>query len=166
MVFSKLVQAVSRARGGVGADAVRSEGREMEVALRDGGTKAAAELVGGDVVVVEEGERVPSDGTVIDGSALVDESAITGESAPALREPRRRPRRGHRRHASAVGQDRRRGAPPTVTRKLRRREPLDGLLTAFSLLDDRGRRHAALGPASSCMVSSASRTMRETCICE
>ncbi len=46
----------------------------------------ASELVKGDVVVVEAGEVIPGDGTVIEGIASVDESAITGESAPVIRE--------------------------------------------------------------------------------
>jgi potassium-transporting ATPase ATP-binding subunit len=54
--------------------------------LRDGGEKPAAELRRGDVVVVEAGETIPGDGTVIEGIASVDESAITGESAPVVRE--------------------------------------------------------------------------------
>ncbi|HET9121077.1 MAG TPA: potassium-transporting ATPase subunit KdpB, partial [Solirubrobacterales bacterium] len=49
-------------------------------------TKPAAELSRGDVVVVPAGELIPGDGTVIEGIATVDESAITGESAPVIRE--------------------------------------------------------------------------------
>jgi potassium-transporting ATPase ATP-binding subunit len=54
--------------------------------LLDGSSKAASELLAGDVVVVEVGGLIPCDGCVIDGVAMVDESAITGESAPVLRE--------------------------------------------------------------------------------
>ena len=54
--------------------------------LQDGTTRPASELHRGDVVVVEAGEVIPGDGTVIEGIASVDESAITGESAPVIRE--------------------------------------------------------------------------------
>src|SRR5918992_1342914 len=54
--------------------------------LRDGGEKPASELRRGDVVVVQAGELIPGDGTVIEGIASVDESAVTGESAPVIRE--------------------------------------------------------------------------------
>src|SRR5207302_5949014 len=60
--------------------------QETVATLRDGTTKSAAELTKGDVVVVEAGELIPGDGTVIEGIASVDESAITGESAPVIRE--------------------------------------------------------------------------------
>jgi potassium-transporting ATPase ATP-binding subunit len=49
--------------------------------------KASSELRRRDVIVVEAGDVIPRDGTVIDGVALVDESAVTGESAPVIREP-------------------------------------------------------------------------------
>ncbi len=54
--------------------------------LRDGRERPASELAKGDVVVVEAGEVIPGDGTVIEGIASVDESAVTGESAPVIRE--------------------------------------------------------------------------------
>src|ERR687896_2135383 len=54
--------------------------------LRDGGEKPASELRRRDVVVVDAGEVIPGDGTVVEGIASVDESAITGESAPVIRE--------------------------------------------------------------------------------
>ena len=54
--------------------------------LRDGRTVPAAELQRGDVVIVEAGEVIPADGEIIEGVGSVDESAITGESAPVIRE--------------------------------------------------------------------------------
>ncbi len=54
--------------------------------MQDGTVKQASELGKGDIVVVEAGELIPGDGTVIEGIASVDESAITGESAPVIRE--------------------------------------------------------------------------------
>jgi len=52
----------------------------------DGRTKPASELIRGDLVVIEAGGVIPCDGKLIEGVAMVDESAITGESAPVLRE--------------------------------------------------------------------------------
>jgi potassium-transporting ATPase ATP-binding subunit len=54
--------------------------------LRGGRQKPAAELRRGEVVVVEAGEVIPADGIVIEDIASVDESAVTGESAPVIRE--------------------------------------------------------------------------------
>jgi potassium-transporting ATPase ATP-binding subunit len=62
-------------------------GHESIARLLDGGEKLASELRRGDVVVVDAGEVIPRDGTVIEGIASVDEAAVTGESSPVIREP-------------------------------------------------------------------------------
>ncbi len=59
---------------------------ETLATFRDGSTKAASELVRGEIVVIEAGEVIPADGIVIEGAASVDESGMTGESAPVIRE--------------------------------------------------------------------------------
>ena len=67
--------------------AVESTGDPVAVVtLADGSTKKARDLVSGDRFIVEPGEVIARNGTVVDGVAMVDESAITGESAPVLRE--------------------------------------------------------------------------------
>jgi K+-transporting ATPase ATPase B chain len=86
VVFANMAEAFAEGRGRAQADTLRSMRKETVARLRDGGTKAAAELTRGDVVVVPAGELIPGDGTVIEGIATVDESAITGESAPVIRE--------------------------------------------------------------------------------
>jgi K+-transporting ATPase ATPase B chain len=86
VVFSNFAEALAEGRGKAQADALRSMRTETVARLRDGGERPASELHRGDVVVVEAGETIPGDGTVIEGIASVDESAITGESAPVVRE--------------------------------------------------------------------------------
>ena len=86
VVFANAAEALAEGRGRAQADALRALRTETVAKLRDGTTKPSSELVRGDVVVVEAGELVPGDGTVIEGIASVDESAITGESAPVIRE--------------------------------------------------------------------------------
>jgi K+-transporting ATPase ATPase B chain len=86
VVFANFAEAIAEGRGKAQADALRSMRTETVAHLRDGGEKPASELRRGDVVVVEAGETIPGDGTVIEGIASVDESAITGESAPVVRE--------------------------------------------------------------------------------
>ena len=86
VVFANLAEALAEGRGKAQADALRAMRTETTARLRDGGDKPASELTRGDVVVVEAGEFIPGDGTVIDGIASVDESAVTGESAPVIRE--------------------------------------------------------------------------------
>jgi K+-transporting ATPase ATPase B chain len=86
VVFANLAEALAEGRGRAQAATLRAMRTETTARLRDGGTKSAAELERGDVVVVEASELIPGDGTVIEGIASVDESAITGESAPVIRE--------------------------------------------------------------------------------
>ncbi len=86
VVFANAAEALAEGRGKAQADTLRAMRTETVAKLRDGGTKPSSELVRGDVVVVEAGEMIPGDGTVIEGIASVDESAITGESAPVIRE--------------------------------------------------------------------------------
>jgi potassium-transporting ATPase ATP-binding subunit len=86
VVFANLAEALAEGRGRAQADALRAMRQETVARLQDGGERRASDLVRGDRVVVEAGELIPGDGTVIEGIASVDESAITGESAPVIRE--------------------------------------------------------------------------------
>jgi K+-transporting ATPase ATPase B chain len=86
VVFANMAEAFAEGRGRAQADTLRAMRQETVATLRDGTTKRASDLAKGDVVVVEAGELIPGDGTVIEGIASVDESAITGESAPVIRE--------------------------------------------------------------------------------
>jgi K+-transporting ATPase ATPase B chain len=86
VVFANMAEAFAEGRGRAQADTLRAMRRETVATMADGSTRAAAELGRGDIVVVVAGEVIPGDGTVIEGIATVDESAITGESAPVIRE--------------------------------------------------------------------------------
>jgi K+-transporting ATPase ATPase B chain len=86
VIFANMAEAFAEGRGRAQAETLRTMRKDTVAKLADGGTKAATELARGDVVVVEAGELIPGDGTVIEGIATVDESAITGESAPVIRE--------------------------------------------------------------------------------
>ena len=85
-VFANMAEAFAEGRGRAQADTLRAMRQETMATMKDGSSKRAAELAKGDIVVVDAGELIPGDGTVIDGIASVDESAITGESAPVIRE--------------------------------------------------------------------------------
>ena len=84
--FVRIGKLVTRRRGRAQPNSLRTPRAEMLATLLDERTKAASELVGGDCVVIQMGGVIPRDGTVIEGVAMVDQSAITGESAPVIRE--------------------------------------------------------------------------------
>ena len=85
VVFANMAEAFAEGRGRAQAATLRAMRQETMATMKDGSTKPAAELTKGDIVVVDAGELIPGDGTVIEGIASVDESAITGESAPVIR---------------------------------------------------------------------------------
>ena len=88
--FANFAEAVAEGRGKAQADTLRKMRTETEARrLKTDGTEervSAAGLAKGDLVVCETGDIIPSDGDIIEGIASVDESAITGESAPVIRE--------------------------------------------------------------------------------
>jgi len=89
VVFANLAEAVAEGRGKAQADSLRKMRKDVVARkLVDGREEhvPASALRKGDVVVVEAGQLIPGDGEVIEGIASVDESAITGESAPVIRE--------------------------------------------------------------------------------
>ena len=86
VVFANMAEAFAEGRGRAQADTLRSMRQQTVATMEDGSTRKAEELPRGDRVVVVAGELIPGDGTVIEGIASVDESAITGESAPVIRE--------------------------------------------------------------------------------
>jgi K+-transporting ATPase ATPase B chain len=86
VLFGNLAEAIAEGRGRAQAASLRAMRADTVARLRDGATMPAGELRPGDVVIVEAGETIPGDGTVVEGIASVDESAITGESAPVIRE--------------------------------------------------------------------------------
>ena len=89
VLFANFSEAIAEGRGKAQADSLRKN-RTQTLARRLVGDKeetlAAPELRKGDVVICDAGDVIPSDGEVIEGIASVDESAITGESAPVIRE--------------------------------------------------------------------------------
>jgi K+-transporting ATPase ATPase B chain len=90
VVFANFAEAVAEGRGKAQARALRASRRELSARRRNraGGFEpvGASLLRKGDVVLVRTSELIPGDGEVIEGIASVDESAITGESAPVIRE--------------------------------------------------------------------------------
>ena len=90
VVFANFAEAIAEGRGKAQANALRATRTTTTAQRRTSGggleEVAAADLRRGDIVVVEAGHVIPADGDVIEGVGSVDESAITGESAPVIRE--------------------------------------------------------------------------------
>jgi potassium-transporting ATPase ATP-binding subunit len=90
VLFANFAEAMAEGRGKAQADTLRKARAETEAHLlrADGSTEtvASSKLRSGDVVLVTVNQFIPGDGEVIEGVASVDESAITGESAPVIRE--------------------------------------------------------------------------------
>src|SRR5499433_1357364 len=92
MLFANFAEAVAEGRGKAQADSLRRQRTETQAKLLSASTGRNFKLVPstnlkvGDVVLVEAGDIIPSDGEVIEGIASVNEAAITGESAPVIRE--------------------------------------------------------------------------------
>jgi K+-transporting ATPase ATPase B chain len=89
VLFANLAEAMAEGRGKAQADTLRKTRTETVAnRFKNGGTETvpAASLRKDDLVIVRAGEFIPSDGEIVEGVASVDESAITGESAPVIRE--------------------------------------------------------------------------------
>lgn len=93
VLFANFAEAIAEGRGKAQAESLRASKREVDahkIPSADQKDKItvvpSALLKKGDIVLVKAGEQIPADGEVIDGAASVDESAITGESAPVIRE--------------------------------------------------------------------------------
>ncbi|MFE1584262.1 potassium-transporting ATPase subunit KdpB [Streptomyces sp. NPDC058737] len=86
VLFANLAEAVAEGRGKAQADTLRRARTDTVARRVDGTTVPGTDLTVGDLVVCEAGDVIPGDGDVVEGVASVDESAITGESAPVIRE--------------------------------------------------------------------------------
>jgi K+-transporting ATPase ATPase B chain len=92
VLFANFAEAIAEGRGKAQADTLRRQRSETQAKLLNGTDRKNFKLVAstalkvGDVVLVEAGDVIPSDGEVIEGMASVNEAAITGESAPVIRE--------------------------------------------------------------------------------
>ncbi len=86
VLFGTFAEALAEGRGRAQAASLRATKSDLVARLPDGSSVPAARLKRGDTVVVETGDLIPADGEVIEGVASVNEAAITGESAPVIRE--------------------------------------------------------------------------------
>ncbi|HEX7712278.1 MAG TPA: potassium-transporting ATPase subunit KdpB [Sphingomonadaceae bacterium] len=86
VLFGTFAEALAEGRGRAQAASLRAAKAELFARLPDGSMIPASRLKRGDLVIVETGDLIPADGEVIEGVASVNEAAITGESAPVIRE--------------------------------------------------------------------------------
>ena len=95
VLFANFAEAIAEARGKAQADSLRKTREETEAKLIENNTRGfdiktintfSSKLKKGDVFLCEAGDTIPTDGEIIEGLATIDESAITGESAPVIRE--------------------------------------------------------------------------------
>ena len=89
VLFANFAQAIAESRGKAQAESLRKTKVEAYARQEVNGIevkKASDKLKKGDIIICEAGDIIPVDGEVIEGAATIDESAITGESAPVIRE--------------------------------------------------------------------------------
>lgn len=89
VLFANFAEALAEGRGKAQADSLKKTKQDITANKLVGGsvkTISSSELRKGDIVIISHGELIPGDGEVIEGLASVDESAITGESAPVIKE--------------------------------------------------------------------------------
>lgn len=86
LLFANFAEAIAEARGKAQAESLRKTREETPAKLENGKTIFSSQLRKGDIFICEAGDIIASDGEIIEGLATIDESAITGESAPVIRE--------------------------------------------------------------------------------
>ncbi|WP_025125879.1 potassium-transporting ATPase subunit KdpB [Myroides odoratimimus] len=86
LLFANFAEAIAEARGKVQADSLRKTREETPATLENGTRVLSSTLQKGMVYICVAGDVIPADGEIIEGLATIDESAITGESAPVIRE--------------------------------------------------------------------------------
>ena len=86
LLFANFAEAIAEARGKAQADSLRKTREETPAKLENGQTVSSSQLKKGDIFICESGDTIATDGEIVEGLATIDESAITGESAPVIRE--------------------------------------------------------------------------------
>ncbi|MEG0930746.1 MAG: potassium-transporting ATPase subunit KdpB [Algoriella sp.] len=86
LLFANFAEAIAEARGKAQADSLRKTREETPAKLENGESISSSSLIKDMIFVCEAGDIIPTDGEIIEGLATIDESAITGESAPVIRE--------------------------------------------------------------------------------